>query len=435
MSDSINESDKFTLVAAGDCLIFQKISIFNEPQFLKVKEIIGEGDVAFTNFETITPNGKGHPRYKRDATAWMNSPPYVIDELLWMGFNMFSLANNHSMDYSEGGLLETLGAFKEKGIASAGTGKIMAEARAPCYLNTEKARASLVAINTGDTDGLSGNPYSTVPGRPGLNPLRYETVHILEKEDYDKLVEIAGKLGLPDPREGKLNFLENVFVVGDKGDIVTTPYGPDVKGNLESIRKARKYSDFVFVTIHNHIKQRPGENYFDDTIEHISSFVEDFSRQAVDAGADAVLGTGTHTMNGIEVYKGCPIFYGLGNFIAQNYQSNPKPYDWYEARGLINVENPDDQPSSLYPDLDEEAARRSTRRLSSSVVAKIEYVEGKATQLTLYPIDIPRLENQDGRPLLATGESAKEILTRIAGLSSDYGTVIKIDGEKGVIEF
>ena len=48
-----------------------------------------------------------------------------------------------------------------------------------------------------------------------MNSLRYETVHILEKEDYDKLVDIAGKLGLPDPRDGRLNFLENIFVVGE----------------------------------------------------------------------------------------------------------------------------------------------------------------------------------------------------------------------------
>jgi len=435
MPDSSSDQDKFTLVATGDCLIFQKISIFNEPEFLKVKDIIEQGDVSFTNFETITPNGKGHPRYKRDPTTWMTSPPCVLDGLLWMGFNLFSLANNHSMDYSEGGLLETLRVFKEKGVACSGTGKVLSEARAPCYLDTEKARVALVTINTGDSDGPAGDPYGTVPGRPGVNPLRYETVHFLEKEDYDKLVDIAGKLGLPASGEGRLNFLGNIFVVGEKGDITTTPYGPDVEGNLESIRKAKKYSDYVFVAIHNHIKSRPGAHYFDDTIEHVSSFVEDFSRQAVDAGADAVLGTGTHTLNGIEIYKGCPIFYGLGNFIAQNYQSNPKPYDWHEARGLINVEDPDDQPSSLYADLDEEAAKRSTRRLSSSVVAKIEYIEGKAEQLTLFPIDIPRVKNQDGRPLLTSGGSAEEILTRLVSLSSGYGTTIKIEGDRGMMEF
>ena len=57
-------SSSFNLVATGDSMIFQRLSIFGEQKFLAVRRIIKDSEVAFTNFETVIPNGKGFPRYK-----------------------------------------------------------------------------------------------------------------------------------------------------------------------------------------------------------------------------------------------------------------------------------------------------------------------------------------------------------------------------------
>ena len=131
MSGFKRSTEDFSLVATGDSLIFQRISVFKESRFLNVRELIHGADAAFNNLETIIPAGKGYPRYKRDPTAWMTSPPYVLEELLWMGFDIFSLANNHSMDYSAGALIETKRRFDEASIPNAGTGCNLADARAP----------------------------------------------------------------------------------------------------------------------------------------------------------------------------------------------------------------------------------------------------------------------------------------------------------------
>jgi len=434
MSDIVRYSGEFTLVATGDSLIFQKLSIFNERDFLKAREIIRSADAAYTNFETLIRNNKGFPRYKKDPTAWMTSPRFVLDELRWIGFNLFSLANNHSMDYSEEGLMENLRVFEDSGVTHAGTGRNLSEARAPAYLNTEKARAALVALNTGGEDGCAGEAWGRIPGRPGVNPLRYATTAYLEKPDFDLLTGISRKLDLPEPREGRLRFLGSEFEAGDKADIRTAPYGPDLEGNLRSISEARENADFVFVAVHNHVKHRPGEMYFDDTLEYIAEFVETFSRAAVDAGADAVLGTGTHCLNGIEVYRNRPIFYGLGNFICQSYRSNPRPYDWYEARGLHGKTHPDESEAiSLYPSLTGAAEERRIRRLTTSVVAEIMFDNGRLTQVVLHPIELPRHRLQGGRPLLASGSKADEILRRLSRLSADYGTEIEIDRGIGKI--
>lgn len=415
-------------------MIFQKLSIFSEQAFLKVREIIGSADAAYTNFETLIRNNKGFPRYKKDPTAWMTSPRFILDELRWMGFNLFSLANNHSMDYSEEGLLENLMVFEGSGVTHAGTGRNLSEARAPAYLNTEKARVALVALNTGGEDGCACEAWGRIPGRPGVNPIRYATTVYLEKPDFNILTSISRKLDLPEPREGRLNFLGLEFETGDKADIHTVPYGPDLEGNLRSISEARENADFVIVAVHNHVKHRPGEMYFDDTIEYISEFVETFSREAVDAGADAVLGTGTHCLNGIEVYRNRPIFYGLGNFIYQFYRSNPKPYDWYEAHGLHGKTQPDESEAiSLYPSLTGDAEERRIRRLTTSVIAESMFHKGRLKQVILHPIELPRHHQQGGRPFLASGSKADEILRRLSRLSADYGTEIEIDSGIGKI--
>jgi poly-gamma-glutamate synthesis protein (capsule biosynthesis protein) len=433
MSESDLSPEYFSFVTTGDSLIFQKISLFKEPEFMKVREIVKKADAAFNNFETIIPSKEHYARYKIDATAWMRSPRYVLDELLWMGFNLFSLANNHSLDYSEGGLLETKRLFEEMGVTNAGTGRNLSEARAPAYLNTPKGRIALIACNTRDEDGPAGMAWKNIPGRPGLNPVRSKTLMYLKEPEFKKLAEIAETLGLSGLQEDKLNFMGLQFEVGEKADIHTEVYKPDQEGNNYEISKAKENADLVYVSVHNHEKRRPGVAYFDDNLDYIAKFVETFSREAINAGADAVLGHGTHRLNGIEIYKGKPIFYGLGNFIAQNYHSNPKPYDWYEARGVGDKVYSEEPSGYLDVQLSEAEMARNTLYSSTSVVANIKYKNYETQQIDLYPIVIEKDSKQGGRPFIATGENANEILARLVKLSSDYGTKITVEDGVGVI--
>jgi poly-gamma-glutamate synthesis protein (capsule biosynthesis protein) len=52
----------------------------------------------------------------------------------------------------------------------------------------------------------------------------------------------------------------------------------------------------------------------------------------VEAGADAVIAHHTHCISGYEVYRSCPIFYGIGNFLFDY----PHPHDemWTEGLGV-----------------------------------------------------------------------------------------------------
>lgn len=73
---------------------------------------------------------------------------------------------------------------------------------------------------------------------------------------------------------------------------------------LNEIKEAKKNADIVIASIH---WGKEGSNYV----------VEDqrvLARQMIDAGADAIVGSHPHVLQGMEFYKGKPIMYSLGNF-------------------------------------------------------------------------------------------------------------------------
>ena len=67
----------------------------------------------------------------------------------------------------------------------------------------------------------------------------------------------------------------------------------------------KKDADLVFVSLHI------GGNYE----VNISKVHKDFARYAIDVGADAVVCHSAHIVLPIEIYKGKPICYSIGNFI------------------------------------------------------------------------------------------------------------------------
>lgn len=50
----------------------------------------------------------------------------------------------------------------------------------------------------------------------------------------------------------------------------------------------------------------------------------EFAKQMIDAGADAIIGSHVHVLQGFEYYKGKPIAYSIGNFLFPDYVTGPK---------------------------------------------------------------------------------------------------------------
>ncbi|MBP3396290.1 MAG: CapA family protein, partial [Clostridia bacterium] len=95
-----------------------------------VKGYITEADVRINNLEMVLSD------YDRFASTycgglWLTAPAARLDDVLKYGFNCFGFANNHTMDYSYGGLESTLAALKERNAPVCGAGMSLAEATAP----------------------------------------------------------------------------------------------------------------------------------------------------------------------------------------------------------------------------------------------------------------------------------------------------------------
>ena len=74
---------------------------------------------------------------------------------------------------------------------------------------------------------------------------------------------------------------------------------------LEAIKTARGQCDYLVVYVHWGVERETEPKDYQRAM----------GRQYIDAGADLVIGSHPHVLQGIEYYKGKPIFYSLGNFV------------------------------------------------------------------------------------------------------------------------
>jgi poly-gamma-glutamate synthesis protein (capsule biosynthesis protein) len=301
---SAQGSQEVSVFLAGDAIFNRKWSDFKEPEFLGLIDKIRGADVAVCNLETLIHTYKGFPQTASGGT-YMASEPYIADELAWAGFDMLGVANNHTFNYGSIGVLETIDFVEAAGMKIAGGGDLQ-RARAPVFHYTADATVALLSATSTFTDfQKASNSRPDVQGRAGCNPLTVATTSMVTQATADRLLSLAEQEGMSEVsvRGGMLNFLGQRFTIGDEDARVLTVNEDDANAILEQIRRAEATADIVVLSMHAH---RQGE------------WLTDFAHQAIDAGVDAFLVSGPHYINPIEIYKGRPIFYSLGNFTFQS---------------------------------------------------------------------------------------------------------------------
>src|ERR1051326_9323328 len=88
----------FRFALTGDSIIERRLSVYDEPQYLRMFERIRSADAAFTNFEMLIHNFE-YPGAPLSGGTYMGANSFVLDELKWGGFNLFGTANNHAYDF------------------------------------------------------------------------------------------------------------------------------------------------------------------------------------------------------------------------------------------------------------------------------------------------------------------------------------------------
>jgi poly-gamma-glutamate synthesis protein (capsule biosynthesis protein) len=391
-------------------------------------ETIRTADVAYTNLEMLFHDYEPYPSAESGGT-YMRAEPSLLKDVLWAGFDMVSLANNHAVDYGIEGLRINRDWVKKSGLTFAGTGDNLSLARSPGYLDSGVGRVALISCaSTYPSFGLAGSDRPDVHGRPGLNPLRFNTVYKLDEEGMAALRTVQSKLsgGRGGGAANAISFQGNRFELADKPGLVTTPNEQDLAELTASVRSARRQADWVVVAVHCH-------EYPSGSQERPPQFLETFARAAVDAGADMIVGTGPHMLKGVETYKGRLIFYSLGDFIFQNETVEFLPAENYLQYHLGADATP--------ADFNDRRSNNDTRsypadaRIWRSVIALPEFRAGKLEKVELLPITLGQKKPrpQRGRPLLASGDEAQQIIQHLADLSAPYGTKIVFQDGKGII--
>ena len=381
------QSPGLTITLAGQSMIRSDIRA-TAPSAVPVIASLLKGDVKFTNFEgTVAEPGQPNDTVpqQRPNGGWL-APLGTLDSLQAVGFNLVSLSNNHAWDLRAVGIQNTLREASKLNLVHAGIGNALDEAVAPGYLHTPKGTVALIGIASGEV--APGG--AATPTRPGVNELRVDQ--------------------------------------GSKGNIVGLPsdrYGIPLKRNeedaqriLQSIRTAHQQADLVIVYQHNHIYDKPfGAIMSEELPERLvpAPWIEKWTHEEVDAGADVVVMHGAPLVQGVEIYHRRPIFYDMGNFI----------FNLPPTSGL-------DEPI-----------------IWESVVAYLEYQGKNLQSITFRPIFLNKIgEGQPdvhdghtnnlfldtrGLPKPATGDQARYILERLADSSRPFGTTVEVKGETAEI--
>ncbi len=402
----------------------------------EVRDYLAGADVRITNLETnVAPFG-GYASAFSGGT-WLNTEPGTFEDLLAYGFNCIGTANNHSLDYSYGGLLSTLRVLRRHGLAHAGSGRSLAEASRPAAVRTPGGRVGVIAVTTTFADpARAGRKSLGYRARPGVNYLRSVRHYSLAEEDLEALKAIAAKCGVnayrnlmvatgfarPD-EAGVFSFGPVKFCrAGDRPD--SECHAGDLARLVGSVRAAKQRFDYVFVLVHCH--------EIDGALQcEPPAFLRVLAHACAEAGASAIFGGGSHELRPVEIYAGVPVFYSLGDFIYQGMRVKYLPADFMEKYGVA-----DDAPA-----IEGLMARSKGGKIGlqanianfQTVIPRLVFEDGSLVSLEMLPVDLSFActGERKGLPRRARGAAARAIFDRLSSLSAPCGTTLRLS--KGLI--
>jgi len=420
----LSADSSFTMALTGDSIITRKLSVYAEPNFIKMIELLRSADVAFTNIEMLFHDYESYPMSSSGGT-YMRASPELTKDLVWAGIDLGSLANNHSGDYGPPAMLRSADYVRKAGIVAAGVGKSLAEAREAKFLETAEGRVALISVSSTFPDhSRAGRSRDDVPARPGLNPLRYSTQHVVTQERLESLRETMQDLGFetPESSDELTLFGGQRFVAGDVSDVLTEPDPQDMAEIASVVNNASRLADYTIVTIHAHER--------DKELSVPAKFLVTFARAMIEAGADVFVGHGPHVLRGIEIHQGKPILYSLGDFIFQNETLLRLPQENYERYGLGARSQVADFNDARYEG--DTIGFPAKPEIWESVIAVPFWKDGNLERLELHPISLgygqPRQVR--GRPMLAGADLSRKIISDLQRVSGPFGT--KIDYVDGI---
>ena len=386
-------ADEIVIAAVGDLMISEPVTNRALPESQALYQVLRDADVAFGNLEG-TAASQGTLRGGFPQTA----PPEIFDDFRASGFDMLSLANNHSFDLGEAGMFSEMDEARKRGLVVAGAGRTLADATTPGVMTAKGQRVGLLAFLCA-AEEFQG----------GVGELRAQ----------------ATKAGIGVISGTRVN-------VPGSATPLLLPLASDMRTMTEAVRRARADVDVLMVSFHQYwdLDQPPAlpnaggqaarpaqppartliPAQLDRPVNQVAEGRRLICRAAVDAGADIVVGHGPHVLNGVETYKGKPILYSLGHFYMQLLK---------DGKALPRM-----QISPSLARLAETSYFLEEHRWAA--VARIFVRRGAITRVQILPafMDVQK----DGYPAFPSDANARTINAALADLSKPFGSPLRAEG-------
>ena len=211
---------------------------------------------------------------------------------------------------------------------------------------------------------------------------------------------------------------------------------------LEQIRTGKQAADIMVANAHWHQNRYDFQSYSYDHFP--ADFEISFAHDAIDNGADVFIAQGVHTIKGVEIYKGRPIFYGVSTFV---WQSAIKPIP--KGKAAPGTAPAAAAPQAARPEatapgdrdaiVGEHETQGRTGQLRSnleSILVSSHFENGRLAEVRIYPVDLgqtPRPGSQVGIPRRPAPLVARKILDEVIEYSKPFGTTIEVRDGVGIV--
>jgi poly-gamma-glutamate capsule biosynthesis protein CapA/YwtB (metallophosphatase superfamily) len=249
--------------------------------FNRMRETLTKADLVYANLEGLLVKSVGTKIDIPDKPEWTHPGPDGVKALKPANVTVVGVANNVASGREN--ILKSLAVLDANGIKHAGAGKNIDEAHKPAIVERKGVKIGFLQYTA---RWYQPADMIATPTEAGVARIKSIDGLTIDPEDLERL--------RADIR--KLRPLVDIVVVSHHNRDGSTPvqFG-DVKGTAVSRDRSKT-----------------------------EEYQKQFAHVALDTGADFVFGHGTHTVQGVEMYKGKPILYAIGhsNFDQPGYEDS-----------------------------------------------------------------------------------------------------------------
>ncbi len=336
------------ILLAGDIVPTRpmgRVSAMARPVF----DLVESADLAIGNLEiALTRRGEAVDKMivrRADPDSAQGNP-----------FHILSVANNHTMDFGWAGLQDAIACLSAAGATVIGGG-----ADRPAAWHPDIRIVGGVTIGTLALSCLAPGDIAATPTGPGIAAIRVDTRYSIDER---RMAEEPG-----DPAAITIH---------------TNVRAADLARATAAVTALKAQCDYVVVTLH----------WGFGSGETLAEYQLPLGQALIEAGADIVHGHHSHAVQGIGAYRGKPILFSQGTFMAQQF----------------------------FLPADEITRKVRAGMSPDGYVAMLEIADRSAApRITIYPTVL----DEDRQPIFADKRNFDRIAGNLVRLSAPYGVDLK----------